>query len=481
MFFNRRVQRVLWVSVFFNFLALGAVFADIDSIEDRISPDLQRVLDNTENPVPVIVVMKPVTMLGQTFLGNLSGAEKEQMLRQRALRSQVALREYVKGKLSERTLMGEPKPLSKYLFMWATNGFMATATPESIMEMAEIPGVERIILDRKIKLAPDFREEADIEAGEFTYGLEKIGIPQIRSERPEITGKGVVVGIIDTGLDGNHPEVSGRVLAFKDFVGSKTTPYDDNGHGTHVAGTIGGRGVGGTQIGVAPEVSFVIAKAFTGGGSGSLSGLLRAMEWMADPDGNPQTNDRPRVISNSWGGGSTSDASQDPFFQAVTTWVELNMFPSFAAGNSGPSAETVGSPGCLPNAFAVGATDSSDAIARFSSRGPVKMKVDGRDVVLTKPDVSAPGVDVYSAMPGGKYAKMSGTSMATPHVSGVIALLYQVKPDLKISEVMNLLMTSADKVGGGKEKDNKFGAGRVNVPQTLGKMGLTEFDQDPWF
>lgn len=463
---------------------IGFIFAStanaqwVDDEDSKIAPDLERVMNNTTNPIPVIVVLSPVTPLPQTFVGSLTASQTEKLIKQRALESQLEFRHYVNELVQIMPLDGEAKPLSRYKFFWTVNGFMATATPDVIADISMRDGVQQIFLDKKIKLAPDYREEVEIDGGEYTYGLEKIGVPQIRSEHPELTGKGVRVGIIDTGIDGKHPEVAGRVTHFKDFVGSKTEPYDDNGHGTHVAGTIGGSGAGGTQIGVAPEVTFIVAKAFTGGGSGSLSGLLRAMEWAANPSENSSSSERPHVISNSWGGAPSSDVSKDPFAQPVLTWVQLGIFPSFAAGNSGPSAGTVGSPGCLPASFAVGATDDNDSAASFSSRGPVKIIVDGKPQTLVKPDISAPGVKIFSAMPGGKYGAMSGTSMATPHLSGAVALMYQIKPNASVQEMRDLLSQSVDMVGGRSGKDNTFGAGRLNIAKAVSRMQMNGYSFD---
>jgi len=415
----------------------------------------------------------------------LSTAQKEIVIKQRTRYVQAELHGYINELLSMKPMVGETKTARQYLPFWGLNGFMLTATPEVILDIASRDEVVKVVLDRKIKLAPDGRQFADLDGADYTYGLEKIGIPALRAAQPDLNGKGVRVGIIDTGIDAKHPEFAGRIAAFRDFVGDKKEAYDDNGHGTHVAGTIAGAGVGGTQIGVAPGATLVIAKSFTGSGGASVSSLIRAMEWMGDPDGNPATNDRPKVVSNSWGGGPSSDANADPFFQPIMTWIELGIFPSFAAGNSGPRPGTIGSPGCLPNTFAVAATDEDDNAAGFSSRGPVKIKVDGKDVVLVKPDVAAPGVKIFSAMPKGKYATMSGTSMATPHVSGVIALIYQAKPSATVLEVMEILSKTSDRLGE-KNKNPVFGAGRVNVGKALSMMGYDDsgfgpsFGEDDW-
>jgi subtilisin family serine protease len=447
------------------------------SASDRnvFSPELERVLDQTNNPVPVVVVLKPVAYLPEAFALELTASQKERLIKSRAARSQSEIKAYVNQMVSVPTLQGEVSPMRRILFLWGTNGFMATATPDVIEELASFENVERIFLDRKIKLAPLNGEMVDGINEEYTYGLEKIGVPEVRSMMPELNGRGVRVGIIDTGIDAAHPELRNKTKAWRDFTPDvKDKPYDDNGHGTHVAGTIAGSGVGGTQIGVAPGADLIIAKVFTRGGSATLSGILRAMEWVANPDGNPDTNDRPHVVNNSWGGGPSADVSKDPFNQAVVTWVQLGIFPSFAAGNSGPSAETVGSPGCLPSAFAVGATDDSDRAASFSSRGPVNIIVDGKRQRLVKPEISAPGVAVVSSMPGGRYAKLSGTSMATPHVTGAIALLYQLRPTLNIAEMRSILLNTAKDLGGDGH-DTTFGAGRLNLVNAVRSIDSFDF------
>jgi serine protease AprX len=428
---------------------------------EKISPRLAKVMEQTENPVPVLVMMKQLPLLPASLLGETRIADRERMIKQETLRRQAALRETVNDLVDTSGVTGDPA-LSRFKFFWTVNAMMATATTDTIMNLADRDDISYIMLDAKIRLAPDYREEADIEGDAYTYGLERIGVPELRQSRPEITGKGVNVGIVDTGIDASHPEFKGKSITFKDFVGTKTSPYDDNGHGTHVAGTISGIGANGTQIGIAPEVNLIIAKVFTSGGSASLSGILRGMEWIANPDGNPNTKLRPRVVNNSWGGSIGDDASQDPFLPAVLTWTQLEIFPSFAAGNEGPGASTVGSPGGLPPSFAVGATDESDGIASFSSRGPVEMVVDGKKAKYVKPDVSAPGYQVMSAMPGGKYAKMSGTSMATPHVTGSIALLVQAHPQLNVKQIREVLMKTSDDLGDAG-LDNTFGAGRLNI------------------
>lgn len=459
-------KRDLFKTLLLTFSTLGLMLwvGDVFAGAEKISPSLARVLERTENPVPVIVLMKQLPPIPHSLMGETRPSDRERLIKQAILQEQQGMREFVNELSGGNSLTGEPA-LMRTKFFWTTNALMATGSADAIKALADRNEVVTILLDKKIRLSPDAREEADIEGG-FTYGLEKIGVPEMRQAKPELTGKGVTVGIVDTGIDAAHPEFKNKNIVFKDFVGTKTTPYDDNGHGTHVAGTISGIGANGTQIGIAPEVNLVIAKVFTAQGGASLSGLMRGMEWIADPDGNPNTNDKPRVVNNSWGGSMDGDLAKDPFLPAVMTWVQLEIFPCFAAGNEGPGASTVGSPGGLPPAFAVGATDSDDNVADFSSRGPVSGTMDGKAVKYVKPDVSAPGHKIVSAFPGGKYATLSGTSMATPHVTGATAILFQAFPQMNIAQMKDLLMKTSDDLGE-TGKDNDFGAGRIHLPRAF--------------
>jgi serine protease AprX len=291
---------------------------------------------------------------------------------------------------------------------------------------------------------------------EFHATLEQagpiVGAPQSRDLG--YTGKGVKVALVDTGIDGTHPDLKGRITEFKDFVLGKTTAYDDFGHGTHCAGIIGGSGAAsnGKYKGMAPEVTYIGIKVLGKDGSGSLDNILAGINYAAKTDA--------RIISMSLGSNDHSQAMDD----AVTNAVAAGKIVVCAAGNSGPNAKTVGCPADTPNALTVGATDKSDNIASFSSRGPTK---DGR----VKPDVSAPGKDIISTRATGTndgkaidtyYLSMSGTSMACPMVSGIVADLLQKKPDLTPAQVKDILEKTAKRLGSGVPNNN-YGYGRVSV------------------
>ena len=349
----------------------------------------------------------------------------------------------------------------RFRSLWIVNGMLVELPAAKIALLQNHPDVRAIYKTRTKHLIRDFRGKPVRFADPYTYGLSKMNIPQLREESPKTNGDGVVVGILDTGVDANHPDLKGKVVGFKDFVDGKTEPYDDHGHGTHVAGTIAGGATSGTAIGVAPGAKIISGKVFNAFGGADDDSLLAAMQWIADPDGKPDTHDQPALVSNSWGGGAPSpsaDPADDLFCQALSSWLKLGIFPVFAAGNEGPDRGTVGTPGACPQAYAIGATDDHDEIADFSSRGPTKWKTGE----LNRPNVSAPGVDVLSAKPNGGYQTMSGTSMATPHAAGLLALVYQTMPTITIDDAAKIVSGSSKDLGS-KGSDPDFGAGRIDA------------------
>jgi subtilisin family serine protease len=249
-----------------------------------------------------------------------------------------------------------------------------------------------------------------------------------------LTGKGVTVAVVDTGIDSNHPDLEGRVVASANFSPDNTVE-DLNGHGTHVAGIVAGTGAAsdGKYGGVAPQALLVNAKALGQGGNGSLSGVAQAMEWAAGSGA--------RVINMSLGAPATDGT--DLLSQLVNTLsASKNVLFVIAAGNSGPGAETVGTPGAADSALTVGAMTKSKTMAYFSSRGP------RRGNAALKPDIIAPGVDITAPRAGGRsgdaaYISHSGTSMASPMIAGAAALVLQLHPGWSAKQVKAALMTTA--------------------------------------
>lgn len=307
------------------------------------------------------------------------------------------------------------------------------------------------------------------------WNVDKIGAEKAWAQG--VTGEGVVVGIVDTGVNVAHEALKAQYrgtnadgtfnhdYSFFDPVGNKKDAYDDHNHGSHVAGT----SVGGTKdhfTGMAPGAKFIATKVFTAGGSGSTATILKGLSWMLAPtkaDGTAADPTKaPDIVSNSWG---SSNGASLSYIDAWKAFEAAGIIPVVAAGNNG-RPDTIGSPGSYPQSITVGATDIDDKVASFSSRGPSKIK-DANGVLIPKPDVSAPGKDIISAgKTGDSYVKMSGTSMATPAVSGVIALLLQKFPNLNAEQVRVVLAKSAVDIDA-PGYDVNTGHGRVDVVKAL--------------
>jgi serine protease AprX len=279
----------------------------------------------------------------------------------------------------------------------------------------------------------------------------KIAAPRLWAETG-FRGQDIKVAVIDTGIDETHPDFAGRIVATKSFVSDSAR--DDNGHGTHVAGTIAGSGAksSGKYVGVAPEASLYIAKVLRANGSGAMSGVMAGIEWAV-------LEQQVQIINLSLGGSGSCDGTD-----ALSTLVDeavrqAGVVVCVAAGNEGPDHRTIGSPGCARYVITVGAMDDNDRIARFSSRGPTS---DGR----SKPDIVFPGVGVIAPRAAETrlgtiieegYVASDGTSMATPHASGVAALMLQANPNLTAEQVKTLMLAGAVNIGA---LPNEQGVGR---------------------
>jgi subtilisin family serine protease len=428
---------------------LGLIASSVASV--RIGSELESLLNSKTNR-DLAIIVRFSSPSAQRFG---SQSVPQILKRKRAVTSSAQAQV-----LGEVSVLSKHSKLSRFQSFWIDNSLALTASPSYIRTLLEHENISELYLDSQIKLAEPEKAGLNLsQPDSTTYGLKKLRVPEVWSELG-FDGSGVVVGILDTGLDIHHPDFAGRVLKTRDFVSNYAddTPNDGHGHGTHCAGTLGGGNFHEFSIGVAPGVKFLVGKIFTDGGNTSNSQIIAGMQWMADPDNNPETNDAPRIISNSWATQLTGR-----FQRAVDTWVELGIIPVFGAGNNGSRPSSIGAPGAYANVITVGATDALDQIAPFSSRGPVTYQGQTR----IKPDLTAPGIDIYSAEPGGGYRWMSGTSMATPHVAGVLALMLQAEPDLSFQRAREVLFTSANDLGA-EGLDNTFGAGRIDAFEALG-------------
>ena len=279
-----------------------------------------------------------------------------------------------------------------------------------------------------------------------------------------LTGKGVTVAVLDSGIDATHPDFEGRIGEVRNFTEAPDA-NDTVGHGTHVASTVAGTGAAsdGRYKGVAPEATLLIGKVCEDEFCAD-SAILAGMEWAAQSGAD--------IVNMSLGSPDTPEI--DPLEQAVNTLTaEYGTLFVIAAGNEGNGDETVSSPASADAALAVGAVDKDDQLAGFSSRGP---RVG--DAAL-KPEIVAPGVEIVAANakdgfmgePGEPYTTMSGTSMATPHVAGAAALLAQQHPDWKADTLKAALVGSAKRLP--KLGAYAQGAGRLDIARAISHPGYT--------
>jgi subtilisin family serine protease len=272
-----------------------------------------------------------------------------------------------------------------------------------------------------------------------------------------LTGRNVTVAVLDTGIDETHPDLAGREAAERDFTVENTTA-DLDGHGTHVAGIVAGDGTasGGRYVGVAPDATLLDARVLGAFGGGRLSGVIDGLEW-ADARGAD-------VASMSLGAPTASPRAGDLLATAVADVSANGTLVVAAAGNAGPTGLTIDTPGIAADALTVGATNASGrGVAGFSSRGPTPG-------LFLKPDLLAPGTDVASAAsrhpyPDRAYVNLTGTSMATPAVSGAAALVLAADPDATPAAVRSRLGSTTDPLAAGSPYD--AGTGRLNVTAAL--------------
>ncbi|MEV0645650.1 S8 family serine peptidase [Phytomonospora sp. NPDC050363] len=307
-------------------------------------------------------------------------------------------------------------------------------------------GTGKIWLDGKV-------EGFDLDP---TTGVEQTGAPDLWNLG--LNGEGTKVAVLDTGYDAAHPDLAGQVLAAEDFTG-EGSPLDRDGHGTHVASTIAGTGAAdASKVGMAPGTGLLIGRVLSYGG-GQTSWIVAGMEWAVAQGAD--------VVNMSLGSSEPTDCT-DPMAQAAAELsAQSKTLFVIAAGNSG-MRETVSSPGCVQGVLTVGAVDAEGATASFSSRGPVPGNHE------LKPDISAPGVAITGAAAGSlgevHYTRMSGTSMATPHVAGAVALIRQAHPDWTAQQVKAALVGSVKRENRAKAPNSTVyeqGAGELWLPGAL--------------
>ena len=258
-------------------------------------------------------------------------------------------------------------------------------------------------------------------------------------EKSFYTGKGIGVCILDTGIY-EHIDFTGRIWAFYDFLAFKRRPYDDNGHGTHVAGLVAGDGTAsmGKYRGAAPGCGIIALKVLDRYGTGSQDDVLRALRWIREY----RQQYRIRVVNISVGTTCNSKRNHARLLESVEQLWDEGVVVVTAAGNQGPRPGSITAPGSSKKVITVGSSDLLEGRSAISGRGPT-------EECVCKPDIVAPGNKIMSCVPGKPYSYgvKSGTSMSTPLVTGAIACALEKNPALTNTDIKTMLMNSAEDMG----------------------------------
>jgi subtilisin family serine protease len=361
--------------------------------------------------------------------------------------------------------------------LWAASSLAVELSVDELKALAQdVPGIAGVYPNRRLRVPPIVESvnlpEKVREARASSYGVRMIGALSAWGAHG-VRGAGVKVGVLDTGVDATHPDLNGKIGGWAEFdengaIVAGSTPYDDDRHGTHVAGTIAGGNTSGQWIGVAPEAELWCGKVL-GRHGGTDKQILAGISWALEQEVD--------VISMSLGGLILGPEMPGTYTEAIVQCLSAGVPVVVAIGNEG--SQTTGSPGNDVFALSVGATDHLDRPAGFSG-GRTQIvyesefiRPDALPLSYSKPDVSAPGVAIISSVPGGDWAAFNGTSMAAPHVAGAIALLLsgtKIRTVTKTAErafVISDLITGSVEELGEAGPDHRYGFGRIDILKAI--------------
>ncbi len=416
------------------------------SADTKLDPALLAALAQSDQPTETIrfIVHLAQTANLQTAAGlgptAVRRANIVQTLQDTAVASQTPLRQQLSAwQTSGLVTSFEP--------FWIVNAIAVTGQPEVVYQLAADPAVARIMLDQARPLLPPTTADSAgyldrataVATADQSWGVASVRAPWVWHGLG-IDGAGVTVAIMDSGVDWQHPDLlpnyrgnlGGGLVDhtgnwYNTAMPTITVPFDQLGHGTHVAGTA----VGQNGLGVAPGAAWIAVNIANEQGLIYDSAVHAAFQWLLAPAGDVAL--APDIINGSWGGPGWLNTFV-PDIQAIHL---AGILTVFAAGNSGPDPGSLLAPASIGGVLAVGASDETGELAWFSSRGPSILTPD------YKPAVTAPGTRILSALPGGLYGYLNGTSMATPHVSGAAALLLSANPGLDRQSVTRILTETA--------------------------------------
>jgi hypothetical protein len=337
---------------------------------------------------------------------------------------------------------------------WINKTLVFRANKQGLRFLSEQPEIKKLFTSKEAKEPKLQREESlpygheepvVVEGKVLNWGLKKISLSSAvqahqNLENEILDGRGIKIGVIDSGIDAGHESLKGKVEQFYDVRKKGVAqPQDYSEHGTQVSGVlVGGSDSKGLQTGVAPGSKLLMA-----GGFKNIKHVFLALQFLLNPDNDFNTQDQPLIMNNSWDfrrrlkGPATGE---EAIFRALESVVNAGVLPIFSAGNRGPRKSSLGVPALFPQSLTVSAVDRRGKVPSFSSRGPAQYA--GKS--LRKPELTAPGKELLTTGPRGGYTRVSGTSIAAPHVSATAALLLQIEPTLTGAQIKSILIESAN-------------------------------------
>ncbi|MBN1817905.1 MAG: S8 family serine peptidase [Sedimentisphaerales bacterium] len=427
-----------------------------------LSPQLQGRLEqaNDNEMIPVIIRLQD-SLKPPRFLPEASARQRRSQLihalRQRAKRNERPLRLFL--------LRQQVQPQS-VASLWHINAVALRARPKTIRQMATLPIVHSMTLDDIIRQPSPVSAAPAAPVG---TNLAAIGADALWTFG--FQGHGIVVANMDTGVDFRHSALAnwrGGDNSWFDPYGQHAQPYDHDGHGTGAMSLIAGGSVNDAPLGVAPQAAWIAVKVFNDAGEAPLSAIHRGFAWILDPDADPNTDDAPHVLNNSWAIQGTQGLCQTEFSDDIRILREAGIAVVFAAGNAGPMPSTALSPASDPSALSVGAVDDDNQIAFFSSRGP--NPCNGRTFPeLVAPGVNVPAADLTFGIFPDAVCPAVGTSFACAQAAGGIALLRQAFPSADLEDIEDALRITATDLGN-PGADNDYGRGLINLPAAYDEL-----------
>ncbi|MBI1912583.1 MAG: S8 family serine peptidase [Deltaproteobacteria bacterium] len=449
-------------------LSVPVVLFSANAFGATLSPEVDMALQKLQANEELSVI---VNLADKPDLTQFRNIEK------RARRPKILKELKDKAELTQRPLkdLFAKRGVRRFAPLWITNQMAITAPANVVRELAKIPGVKSIQLDAVIQApSPNYGTSAGTE-----WNVSALQAPDLWAMG--FTGSGITVANLDTGVDWNHPDLSGKwrggTNSWYDPNGQHTTPYDANGHGTQVMGIMVGGSSSGTNIGVAPDSKWIAVKIFNDMGTATLSTVHLGFQWLLDPDANPLTDDAPDVVNNSWSLGNINTCFNE-FQNDTQVLKDAGISIVFSAGNDGPAPNTSMSPSNYSTTVSAGALDSALNIADFSSIGPSACN-GGIYPTFTAPGVNIKTADLsYGGIIPYPYVYVSGTSFSAAHISGAMALLSSALPSATPAQLEGALKSTATDLGA-IGPDNTYGYGLMRLADAYRSMvGSVAIDND---